>query len=546
MLYLFAGVPREGDIESHLKDLAFQFDVHLHVRALDLKRDPGHDLTSKDLWDDIFREVTAGLWDVLILSPPCNTFSRARCNWMGGTYPKPVRDRAFPWGFPWNSNQSRQLAEVHNSFILNCLHAVKLQISASKFWIWEHPEDPGRTKDGQSPASVWQLPELQELIAEAKGVTWALHQCHYGADTPKPTRLATNLPEPAAHASEWPFFDEEGWYAGPLGNCGHYHERQLQGLEGDQWRTGPSAAYPSAFCFYIAQLCMGAQVCAPTLADTGDVGRIEHEAERFAANVLAAGQPVARSDISNLFALLPTEPPHKASGSLDGRVFISGGYSKGGLVGLRQNCHLFPLSTQLCNKFIREQAPDHQFASFILLNNVKAEVHKDLGNADTRSLLIGVSSFVNGELWVESPDGNIEMKLKDQSIFGNLHPVCDTKVFFDARNSWHATMPWQGDRLVVAAYNPAFMDNLQPPQLQQLRHLGFLIPSPGSAASSSSPLPDGLGGFGGDSASAADSRLQEVGGDDSLVVVLVPSRGLYQGVRRWVWSLLSGPLAPRG
>ena len=519
MLYLFAGVPRDGDIESHLKDLAVQFDILVHVRALDLKRDPSHDLTSKGLWEDVFQGISAGLWDVLILSPPCNTFSRARCNWMGGTFPKPVRDQSFPWGFPWNSNQNKQLAETHNSFILNCFHAVKLQIAASRFWLWEHPEDLGRTKDGQYPASVWQLPEMQSLIQESKGVTWALHQCHFGTDTPKPTRLATNLPEPSTHGSEWPVFDDQAWYVGPLGSCGHRHDRQLQGLEGDQWRTTSSAAYPSAFCYYIAQLCMGARVCAPKLADTADVGQIGHEAERFATQELAIDRPVSRATIGTLFSLLPGEPPHKASGSLQGSVFISGGYSKGGLVGLRQNCSLFPSSTQLCNKFIREQAPDHKFSAFILLRNVKADVHKDLGNTNTPSLLIGVSTFNNGELWVESPDGNVEMTLKDKVICGNLYPVCDTKVFFDARNTWHATMPWHGDRLVLAAYNPAFMNNLQPTQLEQLRHLGFQLSSDAASASASSPLPTGLGGGGGASASA-DQGVQGDPADDSLVVVL--------------------------
>ena len=248
-------------------------------------------------------------------------------------------------------------------------------------------------------------------------------------------------------------------------------------------------------------------------------GRLRMRPSFFAAQELAIDRPVSRATIGTLFSLLPGEPPHKASGSLQGSVFISGGYSKGGLVGLRQNCSLFPSSTQLCNKFIREQAPDHKFSAFILLHNVKADVHKDLGNADTPSLLIGVSTFNNGELWVESPDGNVEMTLKDKVICGNLYPVCDTKVFFDARNTWHATMPWHGDRLVLAAYTPAFMNNLQPTQLEQLRHLGFQLSSDAASASASSPLPTGLGGSGGASASA-DQGVQGDPADDSLVVVL--------------------------
>ena len=375
---------------------------------------------------------------------------------------------------------------------------------------WEHPEDLGRTKEGQFPASVWQLREMQQAIQEAGGVTWALHQCHYGANTPKPTRLATNLPGPLAEASEWPDFDDEGWYVGPLGNCGHNHDHQLQGLDGDQWRTSPSAAYPSAFCFYLAQLCLGAVVTSPHLADTGDVGRVEHEAERYAIQELATGKPVTRTAVSTLFSLLPKEPPHKAAGSLEGLVFVSGGYSKGGLVGLRQNCRLFPRSTQLFNKFIKEQAPDHCYAAFSLLRNVKAEVHKDLGNAQTMNLLIGVSQFADGGLWVEASDGTHKMTVKDQDVFGTVHAVCNSTVLFDARNSWHATMPWTGDRLVIDAYNPAFADNLPAQQRQQLCDLGFPLDSDPKFANvpSSSPLPSGLGDAGG------DSEVLDAAGDD--------------------------------
>ncbi|CAE7523404.1 glyQS, partial [Symbiodinium microadriaticum] len=275
---------------------------------------------------------------------------------------------------------------------------------------------------------------MQQAIQGAKGVTWALYQCHYGASTPKPTRLATNLPGPLTEASEWPVFDDDGWYAGPLSSCGHYHNQPLQGLEGDQWRTGPSAAYPSAFCYYLAQLCLGAIITAPQLADTGAVGQVEHE----------------------------------------------------------------------------EQAPHHCYAAFSILHNVKAEAHKDLGNAPTMNLLIGVSQFVNGGLWVEASDGTHKLTIKDQDVFGTVHAVCNSTVLFDARNSWHATMPWTGDRLVIAAYNPAFAENLPAQQHQQLRDLGFpldLDPQDANVPSSST-LPSGLGDAG------VDSEVLGAAGDD--------------------------------
>ena len=37
-------------------------------------------------------------FDAVVISPPCNSFSRARQTYPG---PKPVRNAAHPWGFPW-------------------------------------------------------------------------------------------------------------------------------------------------------------------------------------------------------------------------------------------------------------------------------------------------------------------------------------------------------------------------------------------------------------------------------------------------------------
>ena len=78
-------------------------------------------------------------------------------------------------------------------------------------------------------------------------------------------------------------------------------------------------------------------------------------------------------------------------------------------------------------------------------------------------------------------------------------------------------MPWTGDRLVIAAYNPAFADNLPVPQRQQLRGLGFPLDLDPHDATvpSSSPLPSGLGDAGGDSEGLVtagddgDSAVQE-------------------------------------
>jgi len=106
------------------------------------------------------------------------------------------------------------------------------------------------------------------LQLESDATTWAIYQCHFGADTPKPTRFLGNIDKEMPH-SGWPTFDAEGFYSGPLGaGCGHrFHVRKLIGKTKGVWNTSPSAAYPSKLCKYLAQLLLSRFVGGRTVLD---------------------------------------------------------------------------------------------------------------------------------------------------------------------------------------------------------------------------------------------------------------------------------------
>eukprot|EP00972_Heterocapsa_arctica_P090361 13329281-Heterocapsa_arctica.AAC.1 len=54
-------------------------------------------------------KISAGFYDIIIVAPPCNTFTRAVfANNLG---PRPVRDLAWPDGFPWLEPERRLLAD---------------------------------------------------------------------------------------------------------------------------------------------------------------------------------------------------------------------------------------------------------------------------------------------------------------------------------------------------------------------------------------------------------------------------------------------------
>ena len=78
VLYLFSGTDRKASIASYLKDLCIPegygvdfWEIDIHVGG------SSHDLLNKDVQEDFLARVEAGEFDVVILSPPCGSWSRA-------------------------------------------------------------------------------------------------------------------------------------------------------------------------------------------------------------------------------------------------------------------------------------------------------------------------------------------------------------------------------------------------------------------------------------------------------------------------------------
>ena len=114
---------------------------------------------------------------------------------------------------------------------------------------------------GERPGSIWQWPELLELIPKLGAISFAVHQCQFGASTPKPTRFLTNMEvdDPRCYCA-LPKFDKFGFYKGPLPkHCGHEHTAKLIGKTGATWNTAPSASYPPLLCQFLSELILHAK-----------------------------------------------------------------------------------------------------------------------------------------------------------------------------------------------------------------------------------------------------------------------------------------------
>ena len=264
ILYIFAGISRQSDIKECLLNLQTIEDCTIDVVEFDLVRDQGHDVTLPIIWTQLCESIRNGRFHCLIMTPPCNTFSRARHSWRYSPGPKPLRNFNWPLGFPWLEGSDASVCSVANSLIQKTVEACKLAHGAGAVFLVEHPEDLGKTPDDELPASIWQREDIRDLQRTTAAFTWALFQCDYGASTglsiassSKPTRLLGNLSAAANEPFQgWPQFDEHRNYLGPLPqHCSHLKHPPLIGRsQSGGFLTSPAAAYPPAMCHRIAEL----------------------------------------------------------------------------------------------------------------------------------------------------------------------------------------------------------------------------------------------------------------------------------------------------
>ena len=169
MLYLFAGVERRADVRHYLQGLAERDNIRLLGLQVDILRNEGHDLHKEDVWNWVLQQLEEGTVDLFLVAPPCNTHSRARCQYRQHGGPRPLRDYNFPHGFPWLSQANLDKVKLADELVQKALTGCLLVAERGGFFFLEHPEQLGLTA-GQIPASIWDLPEIAELLCK-KGST---------------------------------------------------------------------------------------------------------------------------------------------------------------------------------------------------------------------------------------------------------------------------------------------------------------------------------------------------------------------------------------
>ena len=183
------------------------------------------------------------------------------------------------------------------------------------------------------------------------------------------------------------------------------------------------------------------------------------------------------SSCLRLIGLLPKDPSMRTSQetSSGGFKVSFGFYVRAGQSRVFNNCANMPMVCRYLAAVVRRVDPCLEFGALQVLVNVQSGFHLDKSNAKgSWNLIAPLTRFDNGQVWVRDDDGTAGYEHKGSTVLGRLCDVSSGPIRIDP-SVHHAVMPWQGDRVVLVAYMPAFADRLSIADRSSLSELGFVF-----------------------------------------------------------------------
>ena len=154
------------------------------------------------------------------------------------------------------------------------------------------------------------------------------------------------------------------------------------------------------------------------------------------------------------------------------RRFTIGAYNQGPMAGNTITTRTFPWTASVLSGIVSTWDDTLSFSTCTLSLNVSAKPHKDSFNHHgSRNLVLPLSRFVGGGLFVACAEGRTRLCANGPSghIIDLFAPVS-----FSPR-ALHASMPWNGTRLLLIAYHIGQSDKLSDGAMRTLECLGFRV-----------------------------------------------------------------------
>ena len=185
-----------------------------------------------------------------------------------------------------------------------------------------------------------------------------------------------------------------------------------------------------------------------------------------------------RDCIRHLCDLLKSEPPSRGGMGANEFSWSCGAYFHANKVGLRTNTNLHPNVCKFLCEYVRRTAPGHPFTSLMLGKDLVGRVHADKNNAPgLPNAVLKISSFEQGGLWVESPNGTTPCPDRGHDgSMGNVLEFEDRRIIFDPSHK-HCQTAWSGDaRITLVAFSIRDFNKVPGNQQRHLKNLGFAFP----------------------------------------------------------------------
>ncbi|OLP90681.1 hypothetical protein AK812_SmicGene27707 [Symbiodinium microadriaticum] len=179
----------------------------------------------------------------------------------------------------------------------------------------------------------------------------------------------------------------------------------------------------------------------------------------------AAGQPAVDAGLTTLFS----------------QGIFFGAYSQGPLVGLRAQTTRFPMVSRLLNAVVYTLCGVHSHSTLFLARNRAMGLHSDRHNhKSVRNVLIPLSVFAGGQLFVESEEGDVSLDVQS-NIRGHVHPITLPYLAFDAQKR-HSILPWSGCRMILGTFHIRDADRLPLGTRNLLRALSYPLHKDGQVS----------------------------------------------------------------
>ncbi|CAE7224116.1 unnamed protein product [Symbiodinium sp. CCMP2592] len=199
-------------------------------------------------------------------------------------------------------------------------------------------------------------------------------------------------------------------------------------------------------------------------------------ADSYAEELLSLGRDPTAQELIRLFDMLPQEPLLSNTRNDGAVAFSTGAYVKGPLLGLRSNCNKHPAASRVFAQAVQRAAPGMQFSTLSVFSDLKTEPHVDRFNSPFPNILVPLSNFQKGEVWVESAQGDFPLEVDGVTKRGILIDVASGPKAFYACSHVHATRPWSGRRVVIVGFCVARVQELDVECRARLAELSFPVP----------------------------------------------------------------------